>query len=106
MCVLPAVMLLMVQLDLYKSLPSGVQQSASQKLDIALATVAIGYQRHQPQLMQRAASLFQQLGEVADKVRCALRLVYRLHACSLRAFPKYSCRIAAADNLNAAGLQW
>jgi hypothetical protein len=71
----PAVMLFLLQLDIYKSLPSGVQQSASQKLDVALATVAIGYQRHQPQVVQRAAALFQQLGAVANKVRCSWHLV-------------------------------
>jgi hypothetical protein len=80
-------MLLLVQLDLYKSLPSGVQQSASQKLDIALATVAIGYQRHQPQLMQRAAALFQQLGEVTDKVCCSVHCIIGtvLHNCEHKA---------------------
>jgi hypothetical protein len=73
----------MLQLDLYKSLPSGVQLSPYQKLDIALATAAIGYQRHQPHLVQRAASLFQQLGEVADKVGCHVYHVWKLLHCVL-----------------------
>ncbi|KAF6257019.1 hypothetical protein COO60DRAFT_1655857 [Scenedesmus sp. NREL 46B-D3] len=72
-------------LRLYEILPSGVQLSAWQQLDVALATVAIGYQRHQPHLVQRADSLFQQLGAgvgqggqpldvSVDRAACALLL--------------------------------
>jgi hypothetical protein len=84
-----AVLLLLVQLDLYKSVPSDVQQSPSQKLDNALATVAIGYQRHQPQLMQRAAALFQQLGEATFKVCCSVHCIIGTVLCD--------CEHKAAD---------
>ena len=57
-----------LQLSFYNALPRGTHIGPQQKLDIALATVAVGVLHRQPHLVQHAAAALKQLQRQAAKV--------------------------------------
>jgi hypothetical protein len=54
-----------LQLNLYQGLPSGGQITAQEKLDGALAGIAVGISTQQPQLVAQAAKTYDQLAAAA-----------------------------------------